>query len=300
MSEREAVGDLVITDLRAVGIDEKGSALYLVRVGQPDDTDAPRTLRLSDGLTTIDVATERATLPGTDKTLISIESQRLNRRGDVAFIAELGRIDGLTTIIEEVRAEVRLADGTYLAPVSTARPGNIGTLSNFEIAGFDDNANLLLIATRSPEPDRAGVRAAGRSGGRHGAVISAPPSGRARRAARCRRALRQAPLPCARRRGCLLSPGPRRPSRARARVRRAAGRRTRASPAARQKCVAAPERTCSMRPAKSSGAAAVRAWNWITKARCVDILAASSARSLVWVPRVGTGRSDSGAAARQS
>jgi len=148
--EGTAVGDQVITDLRAVGIDEQGRALYLVRIGAEGDTEAPLTLRLSDGVTSVDVATEHAILPGTDKTLISLESQRLNRRGDVAFIAELGRIDGLTTIIEEVRAVVRLADGTYLAPVSSARPGDIGTLSNFEIAGFDDNANLLLIATRAP------------------------------------------------------------------------------------------------------------------------------------------------------
>jgi len=148
--EREPVGDQVITDLRAVGLDEQGRALYIARIGEPDDTDAPRTLRLSDGVTSIDVATEGAVLPGTTKTVISIESQRLNRRGDVAFVAELGRLEGLTTIIEEVRAAVRLAGGTYLAPVSSARPGDIGTLSNLEIAGFDDNANLLLTATRAP------------------------------------------------------------------------------------------------------------------------------------------------------
>jgi hypothetical protein len=146
----EVGGGNVITDLRAVGIDESGRALYIVRIGEPEDTEAPLTLRLKDATTSVDVATERATLPGTDKTLISVESQRINRRGDVAFIAELGRIDGLTTIVEEVRAVVRLADGRYLAPISTARPGDIGTLSNFEIAGFDDNANLLLIATRAP------------------------------------------------------------------------------------------------------------------------------------------------------
>lgn len=149
--ERVEVGDgKVVTDLRAVGLDESGRALYIVRIGAPEDTDAPQTLRLNDGTTAIDVAVEGAILPGTDKTLISFEAQRINRRGDVAFIAELGRIDGLTTIIEEVRAVVRLADGRYLAPVSSARPGNIGTLANFEIAAFDDNANLLLIATRAP------------------------------------------------------------------------------------------------------------------------------------------------------
>lgn len=149
--EREEVGpDTVITDLRPVGLDESGRALYIVRTGAPEDNDGPRTLRLNDGTTSIDVATERAVLPGTDKTLIAFEAQRINRRGDVAFIAELGRIEGLTTIIEEVRAVVRLADGRYVAPVSSARPGDIGTLSNFEIAAFDDNANLLLIATRAP------------------------------------------------------------------------------------------------------------------------------------------------------
>jgi hypothetical protein len=148
--EREEVPGGEITDLRAVGLDEQGRALYVVRIGEEGDTEAPRTLRLNDGLTSIDVATEGAILPGSDKTLITLEAQRINRRGDVAFIAELGRIDGITTIIEEVRAVVRLADGTYLAPISSARPGNIGTLSNFEIAGFDDQANLLIIATREP------------------------------------------------------------------------------------------------------------------------------------------------------
>lgn len=149
-TEGTAVGDQVITDLRAVGLDEQGRALYIVRIGAADDTDAPRTLRLKDALTSVDVATEKATLPGSDKTLLSIESQRLNRRGDVAFIAELGRIDGLTTIIEEVRVVVRLADGRYVTSVSSARPDDLGTLSDFEIAGFDDNANVLLIATRNP------------------------------------------------------------------------------------------------------------------------------------------------------
>lgn len=149
--EREEAPGGIVTDLRAVGLDEQGRALYVVRTGATlDEADAPRTLRLKDSLTAVDVATEGQTLPGTDKTVISIESQRLNRRGDVAFIAELGRVDGITTVIEEVRAVVRLADGRYLAPVSSARPGDLGTLGNFEIAGFDDNANLLLIATRSP------------------------------------------------------------------------------------------------------------------------------------------------------
>jgi len=148
--ELEPAGEQVITDLRAVGLDEQGRALYLVRIGAEGDTDAPRTLRLKDTLTSVDVATEGKALPGTDKTVISIASQRLNRRGDVAFIAELGRIEGLTTVIEEVRAVVRLADGRYLAPVSSTRPDDLGTLGNLEVAGFDDNANLLLIATREP------------------------------------------------------------------------------------------------------------------------------------------------------
>ena len=102
--EQEPVGDQVITDLRAVGLDEQGRALYVVRIGAVEETDAPRTLRLKDKLTSIDVATEGKPFPGTDKTLISIGSQRNNRRGDVAFIAEIGRIEGLTTIVEEVRA----------------------------------------------------------------------------------------------------------------------------------------------------------------------------------------------------
>jgi hypothetical protein len=149
-TEGTAVGDQVITDLRAVGLDEQGRALYIVRIGAEGATDAPRTLRLKDAHTSVDVATEKSTLPGSDKTLLSIQSQRLNRRGDVAFIAELGRIDGLTTIIEEVRLVVRLADGRYVTSVSSANPQDLGTLSDFEIAGFDDNANALLIATRNP------------------------------------------------------------------------------------------------------------------------------------------------------
>ena len=148
--ETTPVGDQEITDLRAVGLDEKGQALYVVRIGAAGATDAPRTLRLSDGSTAVDIATEEATFPGTSQTLISIASQRINRRGDVAFVAQLGHIDGLTTVIEEVRAVVRLADGTYVAPLSSARPEDIGTVSNIAIAGFDDNANLLLIATRTP------------------------------------------------------------------------------------------------------------------------------------------------------
>jgi hypothetical protein len=82
--------------------------------------------------------------------VLSIASQRINRRGDVAFVAALGRIDGAITTIDEVRAVVRLADGTYLAPLSSALPGDIGTVSHIVIAGFDDNANLLLIANRPP------------------------------------------------------------------------------------------------------------------------------------------------------
>ncbi|HEY8518395.1 MAG TPA: hypothetical protein VIS07_23020 [Candidatus Binatia bacterium] len=148
--ERTAAPGGEIVDLRAVGMDEQGRALYIARIGESGDNDAPKTLRLNDGFTSIDVATEHAPLPGTDKTLVRFEAQRINRRGDVAFVAELGRIDGLTTIIEEVRVVVRLSDGTYLAPVSSARPGDIGTLSDFEIAGFDDQANLLIIATRDP------------------------------------------------------------------------------------------------------------------------------------------------------
>lgn len=149
--ERVPAGEgLQVVDLRGVGLDDEGRALYIERVGEEGETDAPISLVVVDAQSRIEVASEGKILPGTDKTVISIEAQRINRRGDVAFLAELGRIEGLTTIIEEVRAVVRLADGTYLAPVSSARPGATGTLSGLEIAGFDDQANLLLIATRDP------------------------------------------------------------------------------------------------------------------------------------------------------
>jgi hypothetical protein len=148
--EGDPAGDQVITNLRSVGLDDKGHALYLVRIGAVGATDAPRTLRLSDAQTPVDIATEGASFLDTGKTLLSIASQRINRHGDVAFVAQLGHSDGLTTVIDEIRAVVRRADGTYVTPLSSAKPEDIGTVTNITIAGFDDNANLLLITTRTP------------------------------------------------------------------------------------------------------------------------------------------------------
>jgi hypothetical protein len=148
--EGTPAGDQVITNLRAVGLDENGQALYLARIGAAGDVTAPRTLRLSDGTTAVDVAAEHAALQGSDKTLLSITAQRINRRGDVAFVAELGQIDSTTTTLDEIRAVVRLADGTYVVPLSTATAGDLGTITSISIAGFDDSANLLMLVRRAP------------------------------------------------------------------------------------------------------------------------------------------------------
>jgi hypothetical protein len=141
-----------VTDLRTVGLDDEGRVLFTATLGAGDE--ARRFVRLFDGTSVQEIVADGDTFPGTDLTVLSVASTRINRNGDVAYVVELGRIMPGTVIVEELRAVLRLADGSTHFPVSTRGAGPIGSLSDLEIAGLGADGSLLVVGTEATTGDR--------------------------------------------------------------------------------------------------------------------------------------------------
>jgi hypothetical protein len=144
------------TDLRGLGIDDGGEALYFATTGTSDaPTVGPKALVLNDGSSgAIEVATEGSTFPGTSFTVLTVEAPRMNRAGDVVWLSKLGESDSGTTTVEEIRILVRFADGRVTNVVSSQSVANVGSLRSLKIAGFDEQGNVLVIGLT----DRSGSR----------------------------------------------------------------------------------------------------------------------------------------------
>lgn len=150
-----------VTDLRTVGLDDFGHVLFTATLGTATSPDGiRRSLRLYDGGQVGEIATEGATFPGTDLTILSLGSARFNAGGDIAFVAELGRRTPGTVVVEEMRAVLRRPDGAMRTVVSTKSGSPVGALSDLEISGLASDASLLLVAQAEPSGDRVLLYAA--------------------------------------------------------------------------------------------------------------------------------------------
>lgn len=159
--EREREGDEIIRDLRPIGIDDRGAILYLAVLGSddPDDEETRLSLRLGDGTSTIEIATEGEQLPGSADFVISLTTPVFNRRGDAAFVAELGDIEqtpsGPTVTVRATQALVRTADGTYTVRLPAVEPGEEGLLLEPQsLSGLDDEGLLLVLGNRQEDNER--------------------------------------------------------------------------------------------------------------------------------------------------
>lgn len=151
-----ASGGGTIRSLRPIGMDGAANVLYEAQIAESEDPQAPlrRSLRLWKPTGEIEIAREgRASSEG-GPTVVSIDSARINEAGDVAFLTALGRITEGTIYTDEVRASLRRADGSIRTVASSLESAQFGVLSRLTIAGFDDAANLLLLAERGQSSNR--------------------------------------------------------------------------------------------------------------------------------------------------
>jgi hypothetical protein len=155
--EGEAIAGETVETLRAIALDEAGNALYeaqfLDRTGPVESL--RRSLRLGGPDGGVEIVREGRPAPDGGATVLSIDAARVNDAGDVVFLSSLGRIEDGTLYVEEIRATLRETDGTLRTLVSSARSAQFGTLSRLLIVGFDDQANVLLLAERGQSSDRA-------------------------------------------------------------------------------------------------------------------------------------------------
>jgi len=151
----DAVGSQTVLDLKAIGLDDTGQAFFQEHIGTTGDA-ASAVLSLQLGTTQpVEIARQGQPLTPGDLTVINLEAPRINRNGDVAFIALLGELEPGTSRVEEIRAVVRRADGELVSAASTKTSSQIGALTDVSIAGFDDNGTLLLIVARGNAATRA-------------------------------------------------------------------------------------------------------------------------------------------------
>lgn len=149
------LGGANVATLRGIALDASGRALFEARLG-PSDAPAEQVDSLwlggPDGL--VEVVREQAPFPGEETRVFTLGGSRLNARGDVAFVTELGSRTGSSARIEEIRATVRRADGALVTVASSRHTGQFGALSDLQIVGFGDLGRLLLIGQRGSSSDR--------------------------------------------------------------------------------------------------------------------------------------------------
>jgi hypothetical protein len=154
--EGPAPGGGTIRSLRPIGMDGAANVLYEAQIAESDDPEAPvrRSLRLWRPTGEVEIVREGRPSTEGGPIVVSIDSARINEGGDVAFLTSVGRIDGGTLYIDEIRATVRRNDGRSSTVVSSAESVQVGVLSRLTIAGFDHQANLLLLAERGQSSNR--------------------------------------------------------------------------------------------------------------------------------------------------
>jgi hypothetical protein len=150
-----------IVDLDALGIDDQGAVLYLattrVTEGEEEDETPRPALRLFDGTTSVDVAIQGEQLPGSEEFVIELRDPHFNRRGEAAFVAELGDIvqtpNGPTTTIRGTDLLVRSRGGVYSTRLPAEEPEEGVILEPAQLTAFDDTGTLLAIGSREEDND---------------------------------------------------------------------------------------------------------------------------------------------------
>ena len=143
-----------ITNHRTVGNDDTGGARYGASLAGSDPGTTINALRIGNGSSTEEIVRELGIPPGGGPTVLALKESRINSPGDVAFVVELGTVEGGTTRLEEIRTIVRRADGTFVTVASTVDTNRVGTLTRLRIVGFNDNGDVLLIGSRARAGDR--------------------------------------------------------------------------------------------------------------------------------------------------
>jgi hypothetical protein len=150
-----------VVRVEALGIDDQGAVLFLETLEPTDseEEDPPQrlALRLFAGGETVDVAVEEERLPGSEEFVIELRDPFFNRRGEVAFIAELGDIvdnpAGPTITIRGTDTLVRSRDGVYGVRLPAEEPVEGGLVEGEQIEAFDDTGTLLVLGSREEAND---------------------------------------------------------------------------------------------------------------------------------------------------
>ncbi len=147
-------GDSVLFSLRGIGLGG-ARALYQTTLLNEETEEQVACLRLSDATSTSEIACEGDPFPGEELEVFSIAGTRINSDGDVLFVTTLGNRESGTTRVEETRAAVRRANGEFVTIASSLDNDVLGTITQLNTVGFNDEGQALLIAERSRSSDRA-------------------------------------------------------------------------------------------------------------------------------------------------
>lgn len=146
----EPAGNDVVVDVRALAIDDFGRVTYQVNFNDRNQSTGPISIRQWDNGVTREIAFEGLAGFGENEDdqgyrILEIESIRVNRGGDVVFVARIGFFEDGTEETVETRLLRDAGNGleTVLRTGSTFSGGTIAGIET--LSDINDNGDLLLI-----------------------------------------------------------------------------------------------------------------------------------------------------------
>lgn len=148
---RDPAGRATVVDVRALAVDDFGRVTYQVNFNQnPNAATGPISIRQWDNGVTREIAFEGLAGFGENEDdqgyrILEIESIRVNRRGEVVFVARIGFFEDGTEETVETRL-LRDAGNGLETLLRTGSQFSGGTISGIEtLSDINDNGDVLLI-----------------------------------------------------------------------------------------------------------------------------------------------------------
>lgn len=148
---RDPAGEATVVDVRALAVDDLGRVTYQANFNRnPNEATGPISIRQWDNGATREIAYVGLAGFGENEDdqgyrILEIESIRVNRRGDVVFVARIGFFEEGTEETVETRLLRDAGNGleTLLRTGSTFSGGTIGGIET--LSDINDNGDVLLI-----------------------------------------------------------------------------------------------------------------------------------------------------------
>ena len=148
---RDPAGSATVVDVRALAIDDAGRVTYQANFNQnPNEPTGPVSIRQWENGATREIAFEGQTGFGESEDdegyrILEIESVRVNRRGEVVFVARIGFFEDGTEETVETRL-LRDAGNGLETLLRTGSEFSGGTIAGIEtLSDINDNGDVLLI-----------------------------------------------------------------------------------------------------------------------------------------------------------